>query len=66
MEKIIKKTRFEIIRDERKCEFTEIMVKDTDYQRYFFVCDDCSVAFFRDDIILKGENNYNCPLIRNT
>lgn len=66
MEKIIKKTRFEINRDERKRKFTEILVKNTEYSHYYFVCDECDVAFFVEDIILRSKDGFKCPLIRNT
>ncbi len=59
MQKITKKTEAD-----RQAETTykEIKVSDTHY--YFWVCDKCDVAFFKEDIILLDSNEYHkCPLI---
>ena len=58
MKKVIKKTREEIEGSEQ---LTPIKVSDTNY--YYWVCDECKVAFFDSDIILKSsKSGCKCPI----
>ena len=57
MKKIIEKTKKE---KEQEITYEEIVVKDTYF--FYWVCDKCKIAFFSEDIILKGSDGVQrCP-----
>lgn len=62
MKKVLRKSDAEKKEDASKI-MGSVAVKDTIY--FYWVCDDCSVAFFGDDKILKcADEVIRCPLTR--